>query len=434
MKPSVLVIILFFQLDMIFAQVTLSLEQCYELVDKKNRNVKSAEINIDIAEIKRQQSKLNYLPNLNLGATHGYNWGQSIDPFTNQFASDRVRTNNLFAGGSIPVFNGLSNIHTSTITKLELALKKEELTIVRRNEKIIATEHYLNIVLTNLQIKDAVRQIEQSQQLLDLVKEKYTLKHITEDELMIASSQLAIDSSLLVQVENNKKYHIEQLKQLLDFDEELNIEDLTHNNFNRTHFFDSLNIENSPEKRIGDLTKEINGYKVKKNKFELLPQLNLHSSLGSGYSGNNQEIVSNQLQPKPFNIQLQENLYQTAVFTLAIPIFTNGKTRAAIKIAVAESKQTELEIEQLIGALKNEFLEILTQIKNNAVLASALQKSVLAYENRLSQNLLKYETGSLNIEHLLQTQGQLSNTISAYNLALITRVFNEKMLELFLNE
>lgn len=434
MKSSIFILVLFCLSKTISAQITLSLGQCYEMVDEKNRNVQNARIDREIAEINVQQSKLNYLPNLNLGATHGYNWGQSIDPFTNQFASDRVRTNNLYAGGSLPVFNGLANIYNSKITKLDLALKKEELAVVRRNEKLAVTEHYLKVILNNLQIKEAEQKIEQSQQLLTLAKEKHTLKYVTEDELMIASSQLSMDSSLLIQAKNNKKYNLEQLKQLLSMEGELSVEEIIFDNLISTQNFDTLSIEKSPEQRIGDLNQQINDYRVKQKKSELMPRFNLNSSIGTGYSGNNQEIVANQLQPKPLDVQLEENFYQTAVITLAIPVFTNGRTRAAIKIAEAESEQYELERERLIGALKNQFLEILTNIQNNTIRASALQKSVLAYEKRYSQNLEKYEAGALNIEFLLQTQDQLSQKRSEYNIAQVTRLFNEKMLLLFLNE
>ena len=60
-------------------------------------------------DIDVDEAKAAFLPNLNGNASHGYNWGQTIDPFTNQFATSRIRSNSLGIGSGITLFGGMAN-------------------------------------------------------------------------------------------------------------------------------------------------------------------------------------------------------------------------------------------------------------------------------------------------------------------------------------
>ena len=90
------------------AQEVWTLQKCIDYAMQSNLTVQQSKLNIERAEINYDQDRFNLLPNLNAGATHGYNWGQRIDPFTNQFATDRVQTNNLFLSSSLDLFNGFT--------------------------------------------------------------------------------------------------------------------------------------------------------------------------------------------------------------------------------------------------------------------------------------------------------------------------------------
>ena len=51
------------------------------------------------------------LPSLNSSVSHAYNFGRTIDPYTNTFTVDRVRNNNIGLSSSVTLFAGFQNIN-----------------------------------------------------------------------------------------------------------------------------------------------------------------------------------------------------------------------------------------------------------------------------------------------------------------------------------
>lgn len=89
-----------------------TLDNCIDTALQNNLKLKSGLINSQIASVHLKNSKHNLLPSLNAGVTHGYNWGQTIDLFTNQFATNRVMFDNFYLSSSITLFSGLQNYYT----------------------------------------------------------------------------------------------------------------------------------------------------------------------------------------------------------------------------------------------------------------------------------------------------------------------------------
>ena len=73
-----------------YRQSTWTLQQCADRAVEKNLAVRAAELDRDIAGQDLRAANFGFLPDLNAAATHGYNWGQAIDRYTNTFATDRT--------------------------------------------------------------------------------------------------------------------------------------------------------------------------------------------------------------------------------------------------------------------------------------------------------------------------------------------------------
>ena len=65
-----------------------SLDSCIQYAFHNNISIQQSALNLEITQANELLSLGNMLPSLNAQATHGYNWGQRIDPFTNQFATE----------------------------------------------------------------------------------------------------------------------------------------------------------------------------------------------------------------------------------------------------------------------------------------------------------------------------------------------------------
>ena len=74
------------------------------------------------------------LPNVNGNIGYGYSWGRGLDPVTNNFVSQEIRSSNISGNASLPVYNGMT-IH-NTIKQnqrhwplLNMILQKQKMTL-----------------------------------------------------------------------------------------------------------------------------------------------------------------------------------------------------------------------------------------------------------------------------------------------------------------
>ena len=100
------------------AQEAWTLQQCIDYALSHNISVKQSELNEDFSKESYQQSKAGFLPNLNGNASQNYFYGRSIDPTTNLYTNNEVRSNNFSLSSSVPIFEGF---------QLQNALKQSKL-------------------------------------------------------------------------------------------------------------------------------------------------------------------------------------------------------------------------------------------------------------------------------------------------------------------
>jgi outer membrane protein len=87
----------------------MSLEQCIDQAWNNNLQLRQSLLQVKQNEVNLLQSKAQGLPSLNASANHTYNTGRRIDPFTNQFADQRVLSQNFSLSSGVNLFAGLSN-------------------------------------------------------------------------------------------------------------------------------------------------------------------------------------------------------------------------------------------------------------------------------------------------------------------------------------
>src|SRR5690554_5782690 len=304
-KTVIHIALLWLSLFSVNAQEKWTLEKCLSFADSSNLNLKTKKVDLLIAEIQQKQSKLNILPTINAGGTHGYNWGQSIDPFTNQFATDRVRTNNLYVGSSWSIFSGLQNYYLIQQNNISHQVTEQEIEIQRRNLKIDITAAYMQIVLNHYLIEAAEKQLAYAIESENIAKDRLKGGYATHYEVLSMTSQLIKDSTTLIQAQNNKEYSLLLLKQLLNYQEEIQIEiseieklDKVPAEINKESFSEN------PEYKLALSRIDLQDFQLKTAKARLLPNLSINSSIGSGYSGNSKTLVGSEFLPKPFEVQM----------------------------------------------------------------------------------------------------------------------------------
>ena len=85
-----------------FAQTPWSLQKCINHAFEHNLQIKQSALGNDRADIGLLSAKGAFLPSVNTSGSHGYNIGMTVDPFTNEFATDAIQSNS-FGLSSGPV-------------------------------------------------------------------------------------------------------------------------------------------------------------------------------------------------------------------------------------------------------------------------------------------------------------------------------------------
>src|SRR6185436_19751149 len=139
-----------------------------------------------------------FFPSLNAQATHGYNWGQRIDQFTNQFATQRIRSNNLGVATSLNLFNGFNQVNTWKQAELNTEASKWNYEKARNDIALSVASSYLT-VLINKEFMDIARRTLES-----------TDRQVRRMQTLVDAGQMSLGNlnDILAQQATNNASHV----------------------------------------------------------------------------------------------------------------------------------------------------------------------------------------------------------------------------------
>lgn len=389
-----------------------TLDRCIDTALQNNLSLQSGRFQYQKSEVELINSKHDLLPSLNGGITHGYNWGQTIDLFTNQFATSRVMYDNFFLSSSVTLFSGLQRYYGIQMNELNVQTKALEQQIIERNVKIDVAAAFLQVLL-NKEVLELCEQTTQKTQIqYDRIQELFLENQTTRAKVQELDAQLQRDRYNQTKAQNDLVYSTLLLQQILNVP--------VRDNFNVSPTFGNFALDTTytdsatfPEilKIETDIERQV--YLIKSLKGRYYPTLILGGSLGSGYSGNNKMLTpSGDYVTRPFDEQVNDNFYQSVYATLSIPVFNKNGTRNQVKIRELELKELDVnkqstynEMEQKLAQLKVEISNAGTQLQSLEVVS---QSALLHFEN----SKLLFETGNNTASELEEAKNKLFNAQS----------------------
>lgn len=393
---------------LVFAQ-NWTLDSCIDTALQNNLKLKSGLINSQIASVNLKNSKHNLLPSLNAGVTHGYNWGQTIDLFTNQFATDRVMFDNFYLSSSVVLFSGLQNFYSIKANNIAVQESILEQEIFKRNIKIDVTATFLQVLLNKEVVELAKDNLIKTEQQYKRIQEFVLANQATQFELSEIDAQKQLDNYTITKAENDLRYSKLLLQQLLNIPimDSFDISTSFSNSLVQTFFADTA-LSTLPEIVKIELGIQKQLYLIKSLKGRYYPSILLGGSVGSGYSGNNKMLNDNgDYVPRPFDEQFKNNLYQSLSFSLSIPIFNKNATRNQLKIKELELQSLYINKQNEYNQLKQKIEQLSTDILNTSSQIEALEKvyssALLNYENFQ----VRYETGNATYTQLIEVKNKL---------------------------
>ncbi len=456
-------------LSQTFAQNSWDLQRCIDYAMENNITVQQSKFNIDRAEINHSESKLSLLPSLNAQATHGYNFGQRIDPFTNEFATDRVRTNNLFMSTSLDIFNGFSKMNQMKMDKESVIASQYDLNKIKNDISLQLCLAYLQILLNKETVGIAEEQVSITQEQVDRMQKLVDAGQEPQGALYDTEAQLAQEELALTNAQNGVLISTLNLTQLLQLpsnetagfdieepvltDEGLAILD--------NSAIEIYNVAQNamPEIMAAEHRMLSAEYALSSAKGRMYPNLSLSGSVGSGYSGANSVptgegiVISPQIgtvagsdipvvslpqtaysdfATKDFSDQLEDNFNQNLQFTLSIPIFNGYSANSAVKRAKINQMDADLSYKQISDQLRFEIEQAYTDAKAAMNSYYSAEKAVKSFEESFKYAEVRYEQNVINAVDYNNIKTNYSRAQSNLVNAKYDFVFRTKILDFYL--
>jgi len=446
-----------------------SLDSCIAYAFEHNITLQQSALNVSLAEINRQTAVGGLLPNLNAQASHGYNWGQRIDQFTNQFASERIRSNNLGIATSVNLFNGFQQINAVKQSNLQIERSKADLDKMKNDISLNVASSFLTVLLNKEFLDIAKSNRDNSEAQAKRLEKLVTAGQQSEGNLNEMLARLASDEASLVSAENSFNLSKLALMQLLmlntsqmdSFELEVPTLDNAVNSglMNNPNALVQAALSNFPEIKSSTLNVASNDLGLSIAKGAQMPSIAASASYGTGYSGaarvltgdpdlvdlpigyvqGTQDIVfapqlnysNDDFTLKPFDRQLKDNVNQSIFFTLSVPILNGFSARAGVKRAEVNLKNAVLQLDQTKLTLEQSVRSSAADAKAAFATYTASQKSVEANQKAFDWNKVRYENGLINATDYNASRIQLDNAKANETRSKFDFLFKTKVLEFY---
>jgi outer membrane protein len=319
------------------------------------------------------------LPNLNANGTNVWNFGQTIDQYTNTFATNTVRSNNFYIASNITLFGGLQKLNTLKENKINLLASRYDLDVIKNNISLAVAGFYLDILFNNELLDVAKEQLRITTAEVTRIQKKVDAGSSAKGDLLNIQAQKATEQLAVVDAENRLYISNLSLQQLIDLpvtrdflieEPQLKPVQAPKEKITAEIIFEHA-VKTRPEIKSAELRVESAQKRLAVARGYIQPTLSLSGSWGTGYSGAAMQVdqsvpgdtvwspigitqkskdlvlmpeISRSYQVKPFEEQLKDNSNQSVGFYLNIPIFNGWQGRTAINQAKILKSQAELDL------------------------------------------------------------------------------------------
>jgi len=444
-----------------------TLEECIDYALNHNINIQKQMLGIDYREELLLQSKLNILPSVNGYASHGYNWGQRIDPYTNEFASERVRSNNLYLQGDLNLFSGLQQLNTIKRNMLDLKAARFDADYYKDDISITIATEYLQTLYYLEYVTIAENQLNITRLQVDRTKKLVDAGTLAKGDLLTIEAQLASEELILVEAQNNLSLSYLNLTQLLELPTTKGFEIerpelglITEPDRSTPEQIFGVASSNRPEIKSAETKLESSEKSLSIAKGSYYPSLSLSGSIGSGYSGANKVYLDEQsyyppigitssgdtvislfeqstfggIQTKSWSDQFDENRNEYLGLSLRIPIFNGWSSRSNVAQAKINVANASLDLQ----LQKNTLYKIIQQSYNDALAASnknrAAEKKVNATRESYNYAEQKFNLGLINSVDYNNAKKEYNNAQSELIQAKYDFVFKITVIDFYLGK
>ena len=441
-----------------------TLKECVLLALENNISIKQSELELESAEIDKDDAMGSFFPRVNAQSQHIWNNGLSqnitnglIENLTTQFSS---------FGGNIGVtlFNGRQNINQLSRANLNLIARQYQLEDMKDDTSLFVANAYLQVMF-NRELDQVQRyQLELAKQELERTQLSIESGILTPVEVYEIEANIATQEQAVVQAENAYRLSRISLAQLLLITDYENF-DIAKENFDipfseiltetpRAIFEKALTQRN--DIKLGITNLEIAEKDIDLAKGALMPTLSAFYNYNTRISYSDRFIETGNLIQTPIGIvqengatvvsqfpereitgplsfgnQFTQNDGQSYGLSVNIPIFNGLSIKNNIKRRKLNLKRLENQLEQTKLDLENTINQAYNNTRGSYKFYDASEKTLIARKQAFDIAKQRFEAGVLNSFDYVQARQRYQIAASDIIRAKFDYIFKLKVLEFY---
>jgi len=436
LKTTLIIAMLFTGIT-VFAQdevpKALDLETCIKIALDKNLDIKRARNDALIANSNYEQSKYEFYPDLNANLNYGFSNGLLSQNATGNAINASANSSNPSITANVPLYRGGSIRNNKERSQMLLEASSFDISSSVDNTEISITGFYLQVLLSNENIKISEERIKLLEGQLERAEKRVELGVENNQQVFNLKSQIANENLNLVTVKNtyaqNKLLLLQQL--LLDPTEDYEIvsieitDDQTRQETLPYKEYFSKAEEYSPSLKSAELGIDISKKDFEIAKSDKLPSLNGQVSYSSQYFA----VIDDENFPGFFD-QMDDNRQFFAGAGLSIPIFNRNRVKNNMQVAQINMDNAGLNLEQaeidLHNRLQQAYLDLLTALSTY----NASVENFEALEQAFKFSETSYKSGNSDFYSYIEALNNKNRAELELNNAKYSIVFRNRILDI----
>lgn len=356
-----------------------------------NLTVRQSQLTSELSNVTQRAGRGALLPTANLSGSQTWNYGTGLDPLTNDFVSQTIRSNNFSAFSQVTLFSGFQLRNTVKRNALDYQASQSDVEKARNDLSLNVASAYLQLVLAEELIRSNQTRLNSTQQQVERTQKLLKAGSVAESNLLDSRAQLASDELAVITAQNQRDLARLTLVQLLNLDAagaaafRIDVPSLPDPDDQAPYSAEPVSIYETalglqPDVKASDLRVRSAKLGVDVAKGAYLPRLTFAAGLFTGFSSSRLARVFNGdstaaipvpvvqyvngqpvptsfavLQPKQavpdflpssFSSQVKDNIGRQLQFNLSIPILNGFQARTNVQRAQVTAQQAELQAEQ----------------------------------------------------------------------------------------
>jgi outer membrane protein len=408
-----------------------TLQQCLDYAKQHNIQLSNLRLSQQSSREDLLQSKAARLPGVAGTASQYYTHAKNADPVIGGFQTQSSVASNYSLSSSWTLYQG--GYIRNDIKEKDLLLQTANLNVLQSENDITLqiTQAYLNILLASENIVYAKDLLQTSQAQRQQGQQRFDAGSIARKDLAQLEAQQATDQYSLVTAENAYRQNLLTLKQLLQLPTTYSFSIVQPDTMAVERPVPSLAtaqelaLQTRPEVKNGELGIQVAEIGLAKAKAGFKPTLSLGTSLASGFSDN---------QSYSYWQQLDNNFYQRAGLTLAVPIFSNRVNKTNEAKAKIQIDQARLSLQDTKTVLSQTVEQSWLNLQNTQEQYKAAEQQLNASEETYRISVEQLKLGAVNMVDLQVQKNLYIQALQSFIQAKYSTILNRKIYEFYTGE